>query len=113
MPIKLFRQNKGKIRKISSSYSILNLLTADNTKRMSVALAESVNHQETTKTTSDHAYYILSGKIIVNKKIIGKSKDLVYIPAKTKYTFQGTFIALLINSPAFKPENERIYLIRK
>jgi len=33
---------------------------------------------------------------------------VVFIPKNTKYHFRGTFEAVLINSPAFNPKEEKI-----
>jgi len=108
MPIQILKKQNGVERKISDSYAVLNLLTAEQSEKMSVSVSTAKNHVETTKTTSDRAYYILEGKIIINGNLIGNEGDVVFIPANTEYDFKGSFKAVLINSPPFKKENESI-----
>jgi len=108
MSIKLLKQEEGAIRKISDSYSILNLLTAQDSSKMSIAISNAKNHDETTKTSSDRAYFILEGSITVDEKLIGKPGDIIFIPANIEYKFKGSFRSILINSPPFKKENEQI-----
>jgi len=105
MSIKIIRPADWKERKISGSYSVLNLLTIDDSKNISVAVSSAIDHNETTKTTSDRVYYILDGKLEIHGKV-AKNWDIVYIPADTAYTFTGSFRAILINSPAFQKKNE-------
>lgn len=102
MSVKLFKKEEGSERKISDSHFVLNLLTANDSDKVSVAVSTARNHNETTKTASDRAYYILEGEIIVNDEIIGRPGDIVFIPANTEYNFRGTFKAVLINSPPFR-----------
>lgn len=100
--VKLFRKEEGVVRKISETYSVLNLLTAKDSDKVSVAVGTATDHVETTKTLSDRAYYIIDGEMIVNDEIRGGKGDVVFVPANTKYHFSGTFKAVLINSPPFK-----------
>lgn len=108
MPIKLFKKEEAIIRKVSESYSISNYLTINDSSKVSVAISDALNHIETTKTNSDRVYYILEGKITINKNVIGNSGDVIYIPSNTVYSFKGTFKAVVINSPPFKKEKEKI-----
>jgi len=101
MPIKLFKKEDSVIRKISDSYSISNYLTIKDSNNVSVAVGNALNHNETTKTESDRVYFILEGEIVIDD-LIGKSGDILYIPKNTKYSFSGTFKAVIINSPPFK-----------
>lgn len=108
MSIKIIKQEDGVTRKISDSYSVLNLLTASDSDKISLAVSSAVNHNETTKTTSDRAYYILEGELIVNDGLIAKKGDVVFVSADTEYNFKGSFKAVLVNSPPFKKSNEAI-----
>ena len=105
--INIIKQENGITRKISDTYSILNLLTAEDSNNISVAISNANNHEETTSTTSDRIYYVLEGTIDINNEKAEKG-NTVFIPANTEYTFKGIFKALLINSPPFKKENENI-----
>lgn len=101
MAIKVFKKESGVLRKISGSYSVLNLLTVADSNKISVAMSTAENHEEITKTASDRAYYILEGELIVDEQFVGKPGDVVFVPENTEYKFGGTFKAVLINSPPF------------
>ena len=106
----LIKKKQGVGRKISKTYWAVNFLTKEHCKNLSVAIGKARNHKETTKNTkSDRAYYILKGKLVLkskNKRFVAEKGDILFIPKNTRYQFQGTFEAVLINSPAFKKENE-------
>ena len=106
MGIEIIKKEKGSLREISESYSILNLLSKERSDSMSIAVSTAKDHSETTQTTSDRAYYVLEGELIINNENIAKSGDVVFIPKNTEYTFKGTFKSILINSPPFNKKNE-------
>ncbi len=108
MTIKIIKSENGIIRKISDSYSVLNLLTANDCDNVSLAVSTAKNHDETTKTKSDRAYYILEGELIVNNNLVAKKGDVVFVSSNTEYNFKGSFKAILVNSPPFKKTNESI-----
>lgn len=109
MTIKLFKKVDGTIRKVSDSYLIANFLTAEDSDRMSIAVGDATNHNETTNTSSDRAYFILEGEIIINDSIIGNIGDVIFIPANEQYSFSGTFKAVIVNAPPFKKSNEKTF----
>lgn len=111
--IKCFKAEEAKIRKISDSYSVANLLTVENSEKLSVAVSEAVEHNETTQTSSDRAYYILEWELVINDELKAKKWDLIFIPGNREYNFKWTFKAVLINSPAFKKEEEKIKNLKK
>jgi len=104
--MRIIKNNEWIERKISDSYSVLNLLTADECENISVAVCNASDINKTTQTSSDRVYYILEWEFVGNNKLVAKKWDLVFIPGNTKYTFKWNFKAVLINSPAFKKENE-------
>lgn len=109
MEIKIIRKEEGVKRKINENYEITNFLTKDNSKDVSFAISDAKNHKETTKNVkSERIYFVLEGKIIINKELIAEKGDLVFIPKNTEYSFEGTFKTILINSPAFDIKDERI-----
>jgi len=105
MTIKIIKSEDGVGRKISDSYSVLNLLTANDSDNVSLAVSTADNHNE---TTSDRVYYILEGELIVDDNLIAKKGDVVFISANTEYNFKGSFKAVLVNSPPFKKTNKEI-----
>ena len=106
----LIKKKQGVGRKISKSYLVVNFLTGKDCKNLSVAVSKAKKHKEITKNIkSDRVYYILKGKLVLkskNKRFVAEKGDILFIPKNTRYQFQGTFEAVLINSPAFKKENE-------
>jgi ethanolamine utilization protein EutQ (cupin superfamily) len=108
MATKIIKSKDGINRKISNSYSVLNLLTANDSDKVSLAVSTANNHDETTKTSSDRVYYILEGELTINDDLVAKKGDVVFVSANTEYTFKGSFKAILVNSPPFKKANESI-----
>lgn len=108
MKIKLFKKENAISRKISGSYSVLNFLTAKDSDKVSIAVGNATNHEEITITNSDRAYFVLEGEIIIDNNLIGKPGDVIFIPAKVQYHFNGTFKAVIVNSPPFKKLDEKI-----
>lgn len=104
--MKIIKSKNGTTRKISETYSVLNLLTNDDCENISVAVCNADKINKTTQTSSDRIYYILEWEFLGNNELIAKKWDLVFIPKNTKYNFKWNFKAVLINTPAFKLENE-------
>ena len=108
MVVKIIKAKDGIIRKVSDSYSVLNLLTIHDSNKVSLWISTANNHNETTKTSSDRVYYIMKGQLIIDDKLFAKKWDVVFVPENTEYNFKWSFNAILINSPAFKKENELV-----
>lgn len=106
--VKLFKKDQAQKRDISASYSVANFLTKKDCEEVSLAVSKAQEHSETTKNTkSNRVYYLLEGELIVergDKELRAEPGDVIFVP--TEYHFEGTFKAVLINSPAFDPENE-------
>lgn len=111
MPIKLFKKEDAIERKVADTYSVFNFLTAADSEKLSVAVGVAKNHNESTKTSSERAYYVLEGEIIINDDIIGEAGDVVLIEGNTEYKFKGNFKAVIINSPPFRKKNESVKII--
>ena len=109
MAVKIIRKSETTAREISKTYTVTNFLTKNLCKDVSLAVSQATNHSETTKNIkSDRVYYVLKGKLIVNKEIVAEPGDVIFIPKNTEYSFEGTFKAVLVNSPAFNPQDEKI-----
>jgi ethanolamine utilization protein EutQ (cupin superfamily) len=112
MDIKVIRKSEAIARKISDSYQVINFLTREASENVSLAIGQAENHSETTKNVrSDRIYYIIEGKLVLKQggnELVAEPGDVVFIPKNTEYGFGGSFRAILINSPAFNPEDERI-----
>lgn len=108
MSIKLLKAKEGTTRKISDSYSVLNLLTVNESEKVSLAVGTAIGHNETAKIASDRAYYVLEGELIVNDNLTAKKGDVVFVPMDTEYNFKGNFKAIIVNSPPFEKTKETI-----
>jgi len=106
----LIKKSQGTVRKISKTYQATNFLTGRQSGNLSLAVSKAKNHNEITKNIkSNRVYYILKGKLIVkqgSKRFAADRGDIIFIPKNISYQFQGTFEAILINSPAFNKEDE-------
>ena len=105
MPVKIIKSEDGVSRKISDSYSVLNLLTAEDSDNVSLAVGTAKDIDKTTKTTSDRVYYVLEGEMVVDD-LVAKKGDVIFVPANIEYNFKGSFEAVLVNAPPFKPSGE-------
>ena len=77
MEIKIIRKEEGVKRKINENYEITNFLTKDNSKDVSFAISDAKNHKETTKNVkSERIYFVLEGKIIIDKELIAEGEGL-------------------------------------
>ena len=68
--IQHFYPSNGVLRKISESNEVLNLLTAQNSDNLSIAMSTATNHAETTQTSSERAYFILEGELLINDTVV-------------------------------------------
>jgi len=60
---------------------------------------------------SQKAYYILEGKgeiFVGDKKIQVEEGEFVNVPVSTPHALEGSFKAIIITSPPYNPDNERI-----
>lgn len=102
----LVKKNEAVIRKAFDSYSVQNYVTKNQSQTVSLAVGNAKNHKKTTQTSSDRLYYVLEGELVINKNLKAQKGDVVYIPKNIEYTYEGTFKAVIINSPAFKVEDK-------
>lgn len=61
---------------------------------------------------SNRTYYLIDGNAkfyFENETMEIDIGDMLVIPANTKYAFKGKFDAILVDSPAFNPEDDVIY----
>jgi ethanolamine utilization protein EutQ (cupin superfamily) len=112
--IKIIRAKDATKRAVAKTYSIYGMLEAKDSKHMSACISKAIKHKETTiNTKSDRFYYILKGTVKVSangKTFIANKGDIVFIPAKTKYHFSGTFDALQVLSPPFNRIYDKTWL---
>lgn len=91
--------------------TIRNYITKEISPNFSLAVSKlSGKHSKTLNEKSDRAYFIIKGNGIVE---VGTEKgsisegDAVYIPHNTPHSIKGELTYVVINSPAFNPQNEK------
>lgn len=110
---KLIKKEEGVVREIAESYSVTNFVTSKISENVSLAVGNAQDHSETTTSKgSDRIYYVTEGKLVVNDNLVAEVGDVVFVPKGEEYSFSGTFKAVIVNSPAFKPKNEEIKLLK-
>ena len=94
----------------SSQYIIDNYLTKNMSNNVSVAVSHLNGKINKTKNIeSDRVYYFINANAkftIDNKTVQVNNGDLIFISKNTIYSVEGTFDAVLINTPAFDIKNE-------
>lgn len=61
---------------------------------------------------SNRTYYLIDGNatfVFENEKMDIKSGEILVIPKNIKYAFKGKFMAILVDCPAFDPNDDVIY----
>lgn len=109
---------KSHVLKLPNEYSFEKVgikgkkyLVSDLTNSVSVLIIETKKGHDTTilEKECDFIYFVLegSGSFIINGISEKCQKgDLVVIPARNKFKYVGNLKMLLINNPAFYPEQE-------
>ena len=108
-----FIYDKSKSIEVEKNYIVDNYLSEkDNVGYSIVRTHLDGKHPYMKNIKSNRTYYLLKG----NAKFYfeGNTVELIEgemltIPADTKYAFKGKFDAMLVDCPAFKPENDVIY----
>lgn len=110
--IKFFKAKDAKIREISKTYKVFDILNRSHNPQVSLVIGKAKDHHEITKNTaSDRVYFVLKGKILVNNKSAQKG-NVIFIPRNTEYDLKGTFEVIIINSPAFDPKYDITKVIK-
>ncbi|MBU1111922.1 MAG: hypothetical protein ABIG93_00545 [archaeon] len=103
----LIKKDQGVTRKVSERHYVINFVTKNLSENMSLAVGVGEQHFGTARSLrSDRVYYVLEGKLIVNKKLFARVGDIIFVPKGEEYTLEGTFKAVVINTPAFDPNKE-------
>ena len=103
-------KKEDKVTRGEGNYFIDNYLTKDKSPNISVAVSH-LNGKicNTRNIESDRVYYFINADAkfkINNEDVNVKDGDVLYIEKNTSYSMEGSFDAVLINTPAFDIKNE-------
>jgi ethanolamine utilization protein EutQ (cupin superfamily) len=96
----LFKHDEGSLRKISDNKSVLNMLTLNDSNKISVGEISSLNLDAEIESEGDRAYYVLDGKLVIDN-LSAEKGDIIFIPQNSRYKMKGALKAVIINSPLF------------
>lgn len=111
-PIKIVF-DKSKSLEVEKGYIVDNFLSKDHDVGYSIVRTHlNGKHPFMKNIKSNRTYYLLDGSakfIFDTEKIDVQKGEMLSIPKDTKYAFKGKFDAILVDCPAFEPENDVIY----
>lgn len=105
--------DENKSIKVEEGYIVDNYIQKEHGLNYSVVRTHlDGNHPYMKNVKSDRTYYLINGQAnfyFEDDSIILKAGEMLVIPKNTKYAFKGKFDAILIDSPAFDPQDDIIY----
>lgn len=111
-PLKLIF-DKSRSIEVEANYIVDDFLSkSDNMGYSIVRTHLNGEHPFMKNIRSNRTYYLLEGNAIFlfeEKEIIIQKGEMLVIPKDTKYAFKGIFDAILIDCPAFDPNDDIIY----
>lgn len=111
-PIKIVFNPENSIE-VEKGYIVDNFLSKDENMGYSIVRTHlNGTHPFMKNIRSNRTYYLLSGNatFIFDDDIIDiKFGEMITIPKDTKYSFKGVFDAILVDCPAFNPNDDVIY----
>ena len=111
-PLKIV-YDESKSIEVEKNYIVDNFLGSDIKAGYSIVRTHlNGKHPFMKNLKSSRTYYLLNGFGIFefeDEVIRIETGEILTIPSNTKYGFKGKFDALLIDCPAFNPEDDIIY----
>lgn len=111
-PIKI-TFDKSKSVEVEKGYIVDNYLSKDHNVGYSMVRTHlDGKHPFMKNMKSNRTYYLMSGSgtfVFENETIYLQEGEILTIPKDTKYAFKGKFDALLVDCPAFNPDDDVIY----
>lgn len=108
-----FIYDKQKSIEVEKNYIVDNYLSeSDNVGYSIVRTHLNGKHPYMKNVISNRSYYLINGyaKFYFEDEVISLEEgELLTIPKDTKYAFEGKFDAILVDCPAFNPNNDVIY----
>lgn len=97
------RKTDTKVRKVADIPTSEELLANDISEKISLAVIEVTDYDETETTTYNRIYYIFDGllHLIINgKETLLQKGDAFFVEKGMCFQMQGTFKAMCVNQPA-------------
>lgn len=98
---------------VENNYIVDNFLSKDDNMGYSIVRTHlDGKHPFMKNIKSNRTYYLLkgNGQFYVEDEIIELNEgEMLVIPKNTKYAFKGKFDSILVDCPAFNPEDDVIY----
>lgn len=111
-PIK-FSFDKTKSVEVEKGYIVNNYISKEVNIGYSMVVTHlNGEHPFMKNKKSNRTYYLIDGHATFNftdKEIKLEKGEMLTIPKDTKYSFKGIFDAVLVDCPAFNPEDDVIY----
>lgn len=105
--------DKNKSIEVETGYVVDNYLSKDSNMGYSIVRTHlDGKHPFMKNINSNRTYYLIDGSatfVFENEKMNIKSGEILVIPKNTKYAFKGKFTAILVDCPAFDPNDDVIY----
>lgn len=111
-PIKIIF-DKSRSIEVEKGYVVDNYLSKENNMGYSMVRTHlNGKHPLMKNKKSNRTYYLITGNATFTfeeETIDIKGGEMLTIPKDTKYSFKGEFDALLVDCPAFDPNDDVIY----
>ncbi len=105
--------DKSKSIEVEKGYVVDNYLSKQHNMGYSIVRTHlDGKHPFMKNISSNRTYYLLNGYatfIFEKEEVTIKKSEMLTIPKDTKYAFKGKFDAILIDCPAFDPNDDVIY----
>ncbi len=105
--------DKDKSIEVEKGYTVDNYLSKENNMGYSIVRTHlDGKHPFMKNINSNRTYYFINGSatfVVENEKINVSEGEMLVIPKNTKYAFKGKFTAMLVDCPAFDPNDDVIY----
>lgn len=111
-PIKITYEPSKSIE-VEKNYIVDNYLSQKDNMGYSIVRTHlNGKHPYMKNINSNRTYYLLKGEATFyfdDNRITVEEGDMIVIPKDTKFAFKGIFDAILVDSPAFNPDDDVIY----
>lgn len=105
--------NETKSVEVEKGYVVDNYLSKEDKMGYSIVRTHlNGKHPLMKNINSNRTYYLMNGNAtfcVENEEIELNEGEMLVIPKNTKYSFEGNFDAILVDCPAFNPDDDIIY----
>lgn len=105
--------DENKSVEVEKNYIVDNFLSKDDKMGYSIVRTHlDGKHPFMKNVNSNRTYFLLKGyaKFYTDNEVIDLNEgEMLVIPKNTKYAFEGKFDSILVDCPAFDPNDDVIY----